>query len=158
AGATYVPIDPAYPPDRQAFILEDCGASVLVTQSRLLTGLTSTVAARVELDAGWPGIARHDPTPPLVGGDAEQAAYVIYTSGSTGRPKGVAVPHRAVVNLLEHMRRAPGLGPGDVVVNVTTPAFDLSVPDWHLPLTSGARLFIVPHEATLDPDELAARI
>ncbi len=158
AGATYVPIDPAYPPDRQGFILTDAGASVLITQRRLLNGLVAGAAAALELDVDWPRIVRHEPTPPAIEADADQAAYVIYTSGSTGRPKGVAVSHRSVANLMAQMRRAPGLDERDVVVNLTTPAFDLSVPDWFLPLTSGARLFVVPHEVTLDPDELAARI
>jgi len=158
AGAAYVPIDPAYPPDRQAFILEDAGVSVLITQRRLLSGLTAGTVAHLELDADASRIARHEPTPPPIDADADAAAYVIYTSGSTGRPKGVAVSHRSVANLMTQMRRAPGLDEHDVVVNLTTPAFDLSVPDWYLPLTTGARLFVVPHEITLDPDELAARI
>jgi amino acid adenylation domain-containing protein len=153
-----VPIDPAYPPDRQSYILEDAGAAVLVTQRALLSGLTAPGTTVLELDADRAAIDRREPTAPDLDLDPEQAAYVIYTSGSTGRPKGVAVSHRSVTNLMDHMRREPGIDEHDVVVNVTTPAFDLSVPDWFLPLTSGARLFIVAPETTLDPDELAARI
>ena len=87
--------------------------------------------------------------------DPEQRAYVIYTSGSSGEPKGVEVTHRSVANLVSYMRERPGLSERDVVANLTTPAFDLSVPDWYLPLTTGAQLLIVPREATLDGVELA---
>ena len=80
---------------------------------------------------------------------------MIYTSGSTGQPKGVEITHRSVANLIAYMRERPGLSERDVVANLTTPAFDLSVPDWYLPLTTGARLAIVPREATLDGVELA---
>jgi acyl-coenzyme A synthetase/AMP-(fatty) acid ligase/acyl carrier protein len=80
---------------------------------------------------------------------------VIYTSGSTGEPKGVEVSHRSVANLIAEMREHPGIGENDVLANLTTPSFDLSVPDWYLPLTAGARLAIVPREATLDGVELA---
>src|SRR5438477_437767 len=82
-------------------------------------------------------------------------ACQIYTSGSTGEPKGVRVAHSSVANLVSHMRRWPGMDEHDVLANLTTPAFDLSVPDWYLPLTTGARLVIVPREATLDAIELA---
>src|SRR4029077_3178903 len=81
-------------------------------------------------------------------------AYIIYTSGSTGQPKGVQVTHRSVANLVAHMREQPGMDENDVLANLTTPAFDLSVPDWYLPLCTGARLVIVPREATLDGVEL----
>jgi len=87
--------------------------------------------------------------------DPERVAYQIYTSGSTGEPKGVKVAHRSVANLVSYMRRSPGMDEHDVLANLTTPAFDLSVPDWFLPLTTGARLVIVPREATLDAIELA---
>jgi len=80
---------------------------------------------------------------------AEDVAYVIYTSGSTGRPKGVEIRHRSVVNLITHMRRRPGIQAGQTLANLTTAAFDLSVPDFYLPLLNGGRLVIVPRESPL---------
>ncbi len=154
-GAAYVPIDPLYPPERQAFMLTDAGAGVLITHSRA-DGLADPERTRiVHLDRDRSRIESRPAEPLGVKVDPEQRAYVIYTSGSTGRPKGVEVTHRSVANLIAHMRREPGLGPDDVLANLTTPAFDLSVPDWYLPLCSGARLVIVPREATLDGIELA---
>lgn len=155
AGAAYVPIDPSYPPRRQEFMLADAGASILLTETRFL-GVASTEGMTIVcVDADRERIAGRPAEPPGVAGDCERRAYVIYTSGSTGLPKGVEIAHRSVANLIVHMRERPGLTADDVVANLTTPAFDLSVPDWYLPLTTGARLVIVPREATLDGVELA---
>jgi acyl-coenzyme A synthetase/AMP-(fatty) acid ligase/acyl carrier protein len=82
-------------------------------------------------------------------------AYVIYTSGSTGRPKGVLVQHSGVVNLMAEMAQRPGLAAGEVMVGVTTPAFDLSVPDLFLPLTTGAHLVLADPVTAGDPRALA---
>ena len=154
-GAAYVPIDPSYPPQRQEFMLTDAEASVLLTQTRLLGVASTDGMATVCVDGDRERIAARPTEPPDVVGDPEQRAYVIYTSGSTGRPKGVQITHRSVANLIAQMRTRPGLTADDVVANLTTPAFDLSVPDWYLPLTTGARLVIIPREATLDGVELA---
>jgi amino acid adenylation domain-containing protein len=154
-GAAYVPIDPSYPPQRQEFMLEDAGAAVLLTETRFLGVASTDRMAIVCVDGDRERIAARPAQPPDIAGDCEQRAYVIYTSGSTGRPKGVEITHRSVANLIVQMRVRPGLTADDVVANLTTPAFDLSVPDWYLPLTTGARLVIVPREATLDGVELA---
>jgi amino acid adenylation domain-containing protein len=154
-GAAYVPIEPTYPPQRQEFMLADAQAPVLITQERFLGAVDPRGAAIVCVDRDRERIGAHGTEPVGIPGDPEQLAYVIYTSGSTGQPKGVEVTHRSVANLMAYMTQAPGIGPGDVLANLTTPAFDLSVPDWYLPLTTGARLVIVPREATLDGVELA---
>jgi len=154
-GAAYVPIDPTYPPQRQEFMLADAQAPALITQSRLLGAVDPRGARVICVDRDLARIEERPAGPVGVEVDPEQSAYVIYTSGSTGQPKGVEITHRSVANLVSHMRERPGLSEHDVVANLTTPAFDLSVPDWYLPLTSGARLVIVPREATLDGVELA---
>ncbi|HEX2188742.1 MAG TPA: non-ribosomal peptide synthetase, partial [Longimicrobiaceae bacterium] len=82
-------------------------------------------------------------------------AYAIYTSGSTGRPKGVMVPHGAVVNFLHAMRERPGVSAEDVLLAVTTPAFDISVLELFLPLTVGARVVVADRETAADPVALA---
>jgi amino acid adenylation domain-containing protein len=154
-GAAYVPIEPTYPPQRQEFMLADAQAPVLITQERFLGAVDPRGASVVCVDRDWDRIGALAAEPLGIDTDPEQVAYVIYTSGSTGQPKGVEVTHGSVANLMSHMSRAPGIGPGDILANLTTPAFDLSVPDWYLPLTTGARLVIVPREATLDGVELA---
>ena len=154
-GAAYVPIEPTYPPERQEYMLADAGAAVLITQERFLGAVQMRGAQVLCLDRDRARILAHAGDPLDTARDPEQRAYVIYTSGSTGQPKGVEITHRSVANLIAYMRQRPGIGSDDVLANLTTPAFDLSVPDWYLPLATGARLVIIPREATLDGVELA---
>ena len=91
AGGAYLPLDPSYPRDRLAFMLEDAGAPLLVTQAALLDRLPAHAARIIQLDADWPAIAKNPTTAPANRLLPSNTAYVIYTSGSTGTPKGVAV-------------------------------------------------------------------
>jgi amino acid adenylation domain-containing protein len=149
-GAAYVPVDPSYPAARVALMLDDADAPVIVSDRSVTANLPASASILFldDLDAEA-GAFDAD-------GEPEDAAYVIYTSGSTGRPKGVRVPHRAVVNLLWAMRREPGLATDGVVVNLTTYAFDLSVPDLYLPLVLGAKLVVASADVAAEPDRLAA--
>ena len=90
AGGAYLPLDPSYPQDRLAFMLEDAAAPVLVTQLGLRERSGGHGGSIVELDGDWPAIARQPTTAPPSGLHPHNTAYVIYTSGSTGVPKGVA--------------------------------------------------------------------
>ncbi|MBA3806781.1 MAG: amino acid adenylation domain-containing protein [Solirubrobacterales bacterium] len=154
-GAAYVPIEPTYPPQRQELLLTDAGASMLITQERHLVMIAPRGTAVLCMDRDRERLAAHSDAALEFDVDPEALAYVIYTSGSTGEPKGVEIRHRSVANLLAEMRERPGIGEGDVLANLTTLSFDLSVPDWYLPLTTGARLAIIPREAALDGVELA---
>ncbi len=99
AGGAYVPLDPTYPRDRLAYMLQDSQASVLLTTSDLVVTLPEHKAQVVCLDAC--SCSEMPSYPPVSGLNPENLAYVIYTSGSTGMPKGVAMPHRALVNLIQ---------------------------------------------------------
>jgi amino acid adenylation domain-containing protein len=88
----------------------------------------------------------------------ESPAYVIYTSGSTGRPKGVVVPHRALTNLLVAMREAPGCGPQDVLLAVTTLSFDIAALELFLPLIAGAQVELASREEAADARALMERL
>ncbi|MET0399319.1 MAG: non-ribosomal peptide synthase/polyketide synthase [Longimicrobiaceae bacterium] len=161
AGGAYLPLDPTHPPERLAYMLDDSGASVLLTQSSLAGRFQGFAGEIVALD-GTPLPPAPSPARGEGGNDeavdAENAAYVIYTSGSTGRPKGVAVPHRAVVNFLESMRAAPGLAAGDTLLAVTTLAFDIAALELLLPLTTGARVAIASRATASDGTRLGAEI
>ncbi|MFG2877361.1 non-ribosomal peptide synthase/polyketide synthase [Streptomyces sp. NPDC048337] len=138
AGGAYVPVDPGYPAERIAYLLEDSGASVVLTELPDLSGLPDT-----------------DPGVPVSG---SHPAYVIYTSGSTGRPKGVVVPHEAIVNRLAWMQAEYGLQPGERVLQKTPSGFDVSVWEFFWPLIEGATLVVAAPEGHKDPAYLAELI
>jgi len=100
AGAAYVPLDPAYPAKRLAFMLDDTQTSVLLTQQSQLEQLRAYQGNVVCLDSEWPTIERQPQTNPSNKVISSDLAYVMYTSGSTGKPKGVEVCHRGVARLL----------------------------------------------------------
>ncbi|MCG1042707.1 non-ribosomal peptide synthase/polyketide synthase [Mycetohabitans sp. B8] len=151
AGGAYAPLDPSYPPERLAYMLEEASAPVLVTQAHLEAPLPATDARRVRLDADWHDIATQPHHTPHSGVTPAHLAYVIYTSGSTGRPKGVMIRHRGVANYLAFLTRHYRLTAADVVLNVSGLAFDPSVRDLFGPLTSGGRAVLVPTAQAKEP-------
>jgi amino acid adenylation domain-containing protein len=148
AGATYVPLDPHYPPDRRAFMLRDAGVALLVAD-----------ATAWDLVPRGPGIPRLEPdtagdgpsTRPQVPIHPASLAYVIYTSGSTGRPKGVMVPHRAICNHTLWIQERLQLRPGDRLLHKTPLGFDPSLTEFMAPLVAGALLVLAPDHAHQDP-------
>jgi amino acid adenylation domain-containing protein len=154
AGAAYVPIDPTYPEERQAFMLEDAQVRVIVTEEHLASALPRTDARLVCLDRDRPIIEAASTAAPTVESDPEQLAYLIYTSGSTGKPKGVEISHRALVNFLNTMLERPGLGPDDVLLAVTTLSFDIAGLELYLPLLAGGTVVIASQQAAGDPRRL----
>mgnify|MGYP001602628699 CR=1 FL=1 len=151
AGGAYVSFDPAYPPERLAFMLDDTRAPVVLTQAKLRAGVDRFVAARpagagggtpavICLDAGWPpraGKARAPFSGPEL--TADNLAYVSYTSGSTGRPKGVCVTHRGVVRLVKNPNFAR-FEAGEIFLQLAPVAFDASTLEIWGPLLNGGRL------------------
>ncbi|MBE9178538.1 amino acid adenylation domain-containing protein [Oculatella sp. LEGE 06141] len=155
AGGTYVPLDPSYPPQRLAFILEDADVAVLLTEHLETEPRLPTHIPNVSLDGDRATIdqACTDPLPGLATPDA--LAYVIYTSGSTGKPKGVQIPHRAVVNFLQSLQQTPGLTSQDVLLSLTTIAFDIAALELFLPLVTGARVVLTSRAIAADGTQLA---
>jgi pristinamycin I synthase-3/4 len=151
AGGAYLPLDPEYPPERLAFMLEDANAPVVVTQSAWVTRLSEPPATVVCLDRDRERIADYSASASASGACPENLAYVIYTSGSTGKPKGVAVRHQAVANYLHFLRKQLGLGHDDTVLQVSAISFDPSVRDIFGPLLHGSRLVIMSADARKDP-------
>jgi|GEM_PF-106828 len=155
AGAAYLPLDPSFPEDRIAYMIDDSATPLILTQSDLASQLPrSERTVLVRLDADWPEIEREPSSLPSCDSTSQNLAYVIYTSGSTGKPKGVELEHRGVVSFLDSMRREPGFGPDDKLVAVTTLSFDISVLEVFLPLTSGGTVVIASRDATVDGHEL----
>ena len=156
AGGAYLPVDPAFPKDRQAFMLDDAKVPVLLTSAKLAAGLPPHAAIQICLDTEWDSIQScAKDNPELLAGPGN-LAYVLYTSGSTGRPKGVMITHRNLVNFLESMRREPGLTGNDILVAVTTLSFDIAGLELWLPLCVGARVVIASRNVAMDGVQLAA--
>ena len=145
AGAAYVPLDPAYPLERIAYMLQDSAPAVVLAQgsTRELLGAVPVV----DLDHPcW----QHQPldNPTAVG----VTAYVIYTSGSTGQPKGVINEHAGVVNRLLWMQDEYGLEAQDSVLQKTPFSFDVSVWEFFWPLFTGARLVMARPGWPVEPE------
>jgi amino acid adenylation domain-containing protein len=157
-GAAYVPLDPQFPAERISLVLADAHCLALVTTGDLLGNLPSDGPPAVRLDDPTPPVDREELPPPTGAPQGTDLAYAIYTSGSTGTPKGVMIEHGALANVLRSMAREPGLGPSDVLVAVTTPAFDIAALELFLPLWVGAQVVVASHADTVDPDRLAALV
>jgi len=142
AGGAYVPIDPDYPQERVAFMLQDAGVPVLLTQSRLVGRSPSHNGRVVCLDGDWERIAREVPNKRAEGVKPANLAYMIYTSGSTGRPKGAMNAHRGICNRLLWMQDQYHLTEADAVLQKTPFSFDVSVWEFFWPLLVGARLVV----------------
>ncbi|MFN3670807.1 MAG: amino acid adenylation domain-containing protein [Bosea sp. (in: a-proteobacteria)] len=137
AGCVYLPLDPAYPPERLAAMIADAGAARVVATAETASALPAGVVP-LRLDDADPRAAEtalacetHAPTP-------DSRAYIVYTSGSTGRPKGVAMSHRALVNLAFARRKHDPIGPGDRVLAAISIGFDVSLGQLLTPLLAGA--------------------
>ncbi|AJE43577.1 non-ribosomal peptide synthetase [Streptomyces nodosus] len=161
AGAAYLPLDPAYPAERIAYMLADAAPDLVLTDTahaRLLPDTENVTLLTLD-DTRTVAELAGQPTDDIT--DAERAAplgprhpaYMIYTSGSTGRPKGVVVPHRNVLRLFTATRQWFHFGPEDVWTLFHSYAFDFSVWEIWGPLLHGGRLVVVPHEVSRSPEE-----
>ena len=158
AGGAYLPLNPAYPQERLAFMLDDTQARVLITnatddrrwtmddEGTLIDGLIVQCLLSIRM------LSIQNPKSKIQNPEADNLAYVIYTSGSTGRPKGVQICHRSVLSLMAATREVFQFDPGDVWTLFHSYAFDLSVWEIWAPLLHGSRLVIVPHWMTQSPD------
>ncbi|SFL93324.1 MupA/Atu3671 family FMN-dependent luciferase-like monooxygenase [Methylorubrum salsuginis] len=146
AGSAYLPLDPTYPSERLAFMIEDSGVAVVLTQRALAGSVPGTNRALVAIEDAAGRSTERVPS----GGGPEDAAYVIYTSGSTGRPKGVVIEHRNVANFFAGMdERVAGREDRDPVwLAVTSLSFDIAVLELFWTLARGFEVVIAAPRAT----------
>jgi amino acid adenylation domain-containing protein len=141
-GGAYLPLDPEYPPQRIAFMLEDSRCSVLVTEMSVLASLPFAPPKVVCVDRDSEAIARQSSNDPPRVSRPHHLAYVIYTSGSTGKPKGVAIEHRAPASLARWARSAFSDREMFRMLAVASVCFDLSIFEFFLPLTRGGAVIL----------------
>ena len=155
AGGGYVPLDPSYPKERLALILEDANVSVLLTQEGLIGELPQHKGQIICLDSNREILSKGQSSNLVSGVQAQHLAYVIYTSGSTGRPKGVAIEHHSPVVLLNWAREVFTSEHISGVLASTSICFDLSVFEIFVPLSWGGKIILVEnalHLSTLSAD------
>jgi amino acid adenylation domain-containing protein len=156
AGGAFVPLDPAYPPMRLAFMLEDTQAPVLITQQTQAEALSSHSASAhvVCLDADAAVLAHYSDSDPAPAATATNLAYVIYTSGSTGQPKGVQITHGSLLNLIFWHQQAFAVSRADRATQLAGPAFDATVWELWPYLTIGASVYLPDEETRVTPVRL----
>ncbi|MFO1417432.1 MAG: amino acid adenylation domain-containing protein [Methylotetracoccus sp.] len=158
SGGAFLPLDPEYPRERLAVMLQDAGAALLIVQPGFDTLLSPWDGPQLILDDCLEALGGFVDTPPPTSIEPGQLAYVLFTSGSTGRPKGVAVPHRGLLNRLLWMQEHFKLGVDDAVLQKTPFSFDVSVWEFFWPLMVGARLVVAEPGVHREPSELAETI
>jgi amino acid adenylation domain-containing protein len=154
-GGAFVPLDPDYPPERLAAMLEDSRAGVLLTEESLGDRWPAARPPVLRLDADRETIGRHDPANLDGGATPEDAAYVIYTSGSTGEPRGVIVRHGGLVNHNLAMASLFELSPADRVLQFSSLSFDIAIEELFPTWIRGATVVFRDDESILGPLEFS---
>ncbi|MGB6300821.1 MAG: type 2 lanthipeptide synthetase LanM [Rivularia sp. (in: cyanobacteria)] len=139
AGGVYVPLDPTYPQERLAFMIEDAQLSLLLTQESLGIEPEETTTV-VYLDREWGNIAQHNDGTPRQIVTPDNIAYIIYTSGSTGKPKGVLLEHRGLCNLATAQMQVFDIRHHSRVLQFASLSFDASISEIFMTLVAGATL------------------
>lgn len=169
AGGCYIPLDPAYPQERLAYMVENSQLPILLSQQTLLgichnfiadkqSNLENKKTIIVSIDGDWEKIAQCSQENPDSTLNSRNLAYTIYTSGSTGKPKGVQIEHQSVVNFLISMIQEPGITATDRLLAVTTISFDIAALEIYLPLSVGASVIVVSQENSTDGTKLIEQI
>ncbi|PNW59511.1 UNVERIFIED_CONTAM: hypothetical protein BEN50_05240 [Euhalothece sp. KZN 001] len=154
-GAAYVPLDPSYPQQRLAFMVEDSQAKVVLTQSEISEQLPKE-ASKIEIDTQWENISKQSSDNPETTITSDSLAYIIYTSGSTGKPKGVAMPHRSLNNLIHWQRDQSALGLK--TLQFASLSFDVFFQECFATWSSGGTLVMISESQRRDRDRLLATI
>jgi amino acid adenylation domain-containing protein len=147
AGGAYLPLDPAYPPERLSYMLKDSAVKFLLTSRDLMALFPSILDRTILLDSDWAEIAQESSANPGPTSAPSNLAYVMYTSGSTGEPKGAMIAHRGLANYLTWAVRTYGLEEGGSVPVHSSISFDLTVTSIYPALLAGGSIELLPEDA-----------
>nr|WP_251036222.1 non-ribosomal peptide synthetase [Paenibacillus sp. ISL-20] len=150
AGGAYLPIDPEYPADRIAYMLEDSGTTWLVTQGSLRGQIPSAFGGEV-IDLHSEALYGGETSNPNYACEPDSLAYVIYTSGTTGQPKGVMIEHAQISNTLQWRRDEYALQSFHNILQLFSFAFDGFVTSLFTPILSGSKVVLIQEELARDP-------
>jgi amino acid adenylation domain-containing protein len=156
AGAAYVPLDPAYPAERQAYIITDAHTPLVLTQQHLAASLPDKVQVLC-MDSDWSAIAQEKTENLITQTTSQNLAYVIYTSGSTGKPKGTLITHQGLVNYLSWCTQAYNVEQGTGTLVHSPLGFDLTVTSLFSPLLVGRQVELLPENQGIDALSTALR-
>ncbi|HEX2642183.1 MAG TPA: amino acid adenylation domain-containing protein, partial [Thermoanaerobaculia bacterium] len=156
AGAAYVPLDPAHPDERLAFLAGDTGMWAVITREGLAGKLPESAGFRLLVDTDGEEIAAESGEPLPAGAGASSLAYILHTSGSTGLPKGVEVEHGNLAAVLAATGRLFGWSPDDVMACVAPASFDIFLWELLSPLLAGGACRLLPLAPVLDVERWAA--
>ena len=161
AGGACVPLDPSYPKERLAFMLQDSGAPVLITQQAFVDVFINDTVKHtgkiISLDTDWEKVGQGSESNVTAETPSDSLAYVIYTSGSTGHPKGIAVSHRAVNRLVINTDYVQ-VTPSDVMAQASNVSFDAATFEIWGALLNGARLVLIGKDTLLSPQSFSTAI
>jgi amino acid adenylation domain-containing protein/non-ribosomal peptide synthase protein (TIGR01720 family) len=158
AGAAYLPVDPAYPQDRIAYMLADARPALVLATGETVRRLPEGTEAVLLDGLDGPGTDALPDGAPACTVLPEHPAYVIYTSGSTGRPKGVVVSHAGVTSLLSSQAERLRVGPGSRVLQFASPSFDATFWELCMGLLSGAAVVVAGAEGLQPGEPLAGTL
>jgi aspartate racemase len=158
AGGAWVPVDEAYPAERQSLVFKDARISILVSEEAIACKLAPHSIKTVLLDCDWNSISKCSTSEPEPVTFSGSLAYVMYTSGSTGQPKGVMITHGNLCHYLRAMQRRLGISERDVYLHTASIAFSSSVRQLMVPLTSGAKVVVAKPEDIREPLVLFRKI
>ncbi|WP_096600989.1 non-ribosomal peptide synthetase [Calothrix sp. NIES-2100] len=158
AGGAYIPLDPKYPQERLAFMLEDSQAQILLTQTNLVRGFKNSKFNTIYLNRYWQFLEQQNPENLLTEVTSNNLAYIIYTSGSTGKPKGVTIEHCSCIALLHWARQVFSNDELAGVLASTSICFDLSVFEIFVPLSWGGKVILVENALHLPNSPAATEV
>ncbi|MBT7408878.1 MAG: amino acid adenylation domain-containing protein, partial [Methylococcales bacterium] len=154
AGAAYLPLDPAYPAERLAYMLADSEAPIVLVNHETSGSVPNGSAKIVNIESIDKELNKLSNDNLDIVACSDDLAYIIYTSGSTGKPKGVQIEHRNLLNFLVSMQQQPGMKRQDKLLAVTSLSFDIATLELYLPLITGATVVLASRDETLDAGAL----